>query len=111
MNNEQEVTNILTEANLQTSYWGKKIIAAAKRGHFTESNKEQALDWVTCACGKLDDAIPRYRQDWSRYGEPLDERLAFLGTAFSEAIDWGDHQDAAHCLIDIEERAIEVLRG
>jgi hypothetical protein len=47
MNNEQEVTNILTEANLQTSYWGKKIIAAAKRGHFTESNKEQALDWVT----------------------------------------------------------------
>ena len=106
MNNEAEVTNILTEANLHQSYWGQKIIAAAKRGYFTESNDKQAGAWVTCACGKLDDAIPR-----DFYGEPSDERLAFLGGSFSEAISWGDPQDAALCLIEIEERAIEVLRG
>jgi len=106
MNNEAEVTNILTEANLHQSYWGQKIIAAAKRGHFTKANDKQAAGWVTCACGKLDDAIPR-----AFCGEPLDYQLVFLGNSFSEMISWGNIQDAALCLIRIEERAIEVLRG
>ena len=66
---------ILKKANLQDTYWGKKIIAAEKRGYFTQSNKNQSEEWVTCACGRLTHDIPRT----ARFRAPMDIILADLG--------------------------------
>ena len=42
MSNETETAKkILTDANLEGSFWGKKIIAAEKRGAFTDANVDE----------------------------------------------------------------------
>lgn len=83
MNSARE---ILTAHKLENTFWGKKIIAAENRGRFTESNQFAGSRWTTCACGKLDDGIPREDgggDDWA----PEDDDLYRLGLLFSTYVD------------------------
>jgi len=119
----QTATEILTEAVLDKSYWGRKIIAAENRGGFTYSNVDQSENWVTCACGK-NDLIKSMPDQRARHSDdpPNDSELRQLGTDFyhnvqNGSIDYGyneeERQDyiirAAQTLVDIEDRANELV--
>jgi hypothetical protein len=93
----------LESAKLDKTFWGKKIIAAEKRGGFTLSNSSRAATWVTCACGKITQDIPRNRRS-----RPLDAELIRLGNLFSTDVDTNDFLSTAYLLARIEKRAIYV---
>ena len=95
---------ILTKAGLQSTFWGRRIIAAEKRGSFTESDRSRSAKWVTCACGKLAPGIPRY------YDSPRDTVLAKLGIEFCLLSEFADAQKQARLLVRIERRAAQVLK-
>jgi hypothetical protein len=99
-----KANKLLVEAGLDNSHWGKRIIIAEERGGFTEDEADMAGSWVTCACGKLDDGIPRDTD-----GSPEDFALFELGGLFYSHVSRDAYLSAAKCLIDIEHRAIEVL--
>ncbi len=92
----------LERHNLDQTYWGKKIIAAEKRGGFTSSNREQSNDWVTCACGRITQDIPREN------GCPHDLILSTLGSGFYNKVNNNEIDKAAEYLVEIEARAITV---
>jgi hypothetical protein len=96
----------LEKVKLDETYWGKKIIAAEKRGRFKESEGDQAAKWTTCACGNESYNIPR----GPRYNEPLDEVLYDLGFRFSFIIEDNQFVNAAEMLFWIEERAMIVAK-
>ena len=95
----------LIKHNLDKTYWGKKIIAAEKRGWFTNFNSSEAGNWVTCACGRLDKRLHDY------WGVPEDEQLRVLGYEFSAHINSDNFYLAAVTLNKIEKRAAIVLRS
>jgi len=97
-------TEILTQAHLHLMYWGKKIIAAEKRGHFTQSNIDEASQWTTCACGRMLPSIET--EDGCR---PADFKLQCLGEDFTNFVTYDAFEDAAETLVAIEERAMELL--
>ena len=53
-----EAKQYLELKRLDTTYWGKRIIAAENRGRFTDEDGYEAGDFVTCACGRLTVDIP-----------------------------------------------------
>lgn len=67
---------------------GKSELTNQQEIQFYEN---RAQDWITCACGNLCDAIPRYDLNSSSYlvphykGEPKDHDLKSLGCQFAEA--------------------------
>ena len=93
---------ILTDANLNNSYWGKRIISAEKRGYFIKNDRDASRVWVTCACGKLE-GIERDIE-----GVPVDDKLRKLGLTFSVLIYDDNFVTAAITLVDIEKRALEL---
>lgn len=95
---------LLVFAGLDKSHWGKIIIDSEIEGGFNELANDQAGEWTTCACGKLDDGIAR-----SITGCPVDRELKDLGEKFDDLIYADAFEAAAVCLIAIEQRAIEVL--
>ena len=97
---------ILTEAGLQNTFWGRRIIAAEKRGRFSLDDIQKSEDWATCACGKTADAIPR-----GNHGGPLDGVLAGLGRSFHWEMRDNSPVLVAEILVTIEERAAVVLAG
>jgi hypothetical protein len=97
---------ILTKAGLEGRYWGKKIIAAEAQKGFTDANIIKAWRWTTCACGKLNDGIPR---SYGPSGWPLDDDLFDLGVDFSSAVANNHFLDSAKTLIKIEKRAKSIL--
>lgn len=108
---------ILTDARLHTSYWGKRIIKAEKRGRFTENDSEMVADWMTCACGKQDPRIPRLdfetciaNRSLGCLGAPADSELREKGVIFYNHIKEHRFVDAARTLVKIEKRASIVLR-
>ena len=98
------VETILNEACLDETYWGKKIIAAEKRGYFTTSNYDQSAGWQTCACGRQDSRIERWHN-----GRPMDALLQQLGENFQVEVEADSYHQAARTLIEIEQRAVEVI--
>jgi len=102
-------TDILTRTGYNTSYWGKKIIAAEQRGYFTESNKDQSGNWVTCACGKSCGSIEFEYKDGYPV-RPVDPNLYSLGIDFNNAVEMNCFVKAAEVLLDIERRVIELSR-
>lgn len=62
-----------------------------------------ADDWNTCACGSLDDGIPRYG------GTPCDDGLYNLGVDFAIAIDDRNLPEARRLFAKIQQRGAEVL--
>lgn len=103
---------ILTEANLQDSYWGTIIIEAEKTGNdFTVAQGHEAGNWCTCACGKVTCDIPRRASpQFEGKGEtwPLDKQLYELGMDFYDAVCRGNFEASARTLVSIEKRAIIV---
>jgi len=97
---------LLVERKLDKSYWGKKIIAAEKRGGFTDSNVREAENWVTCACGK---ALPK--EHCTANGTPLDYEMNRLGKLFESHVRFDLFLRAAHILCGIEERAKRIQAG
>lgn len=70
-----------------------------------------ASEWVTCACGNLCDAIPRYIGiSGSRYGSPKDDKLVDLGYQFMGEIENRKVDSAKITLQQIEERSAEILQ-
>lgn len=61
--------------------------------------------WDTCACGSMDDGIPRGHGNM-----PYDTELKFLGCRFPEIIQRRDLEGAREMFKLIEERAAEVIR-
>ena len=99
-----EARQYLELKGLDTTYWGRKIIAAEKRGDFTGFNVQQAGDFVTCACGRVTTDIPRCRD----YGGPLDSKIVRLGMQFDLDVTYNNFLEAAQTLTDIEARALIV---
>lgn len=100
MKEVQRVRTYLEKHNLDKTYWGKKIIAAADRGQFTHANKEASGNWVTCACGQVSVDIPRCGGMM-----PKDLHLSGLGVQFDCAVLDNKPYEAAEALVRIEERA------
>ncbi len=107
-----QAEDVLNMAGLDTTYWGKKIIAAEKRGRFTKSNSNEASDWVTCACGKVTSDIPRNLDENSPvYKTPIDYRLQERGFDFYNTVEDNEFLAAAQTLVAIENRAITVAKA
>jgi hypothetical protein len=62
--------------------------------------KDDASNWVTCACGNQCSILPRDEE-----GEPWDDLLAELGRDFSFEIDDCNWKDALNILNKIEKRS------
>ena len=101
-----EARQYLELKGLDATYWGKKTIAAEKRGRFTDFNLEQAGDFVTCACGRVTADIPRRRD----YDVPCDEELERLGMQFESDVLTDNFLEAAKTLTAIEARALIVAK-
>ena len=106
--------------------WGQRILAAERNGKASNNDDILSGDWVTCACGRADSAIPR-----NGYGMPHDASLMSLGFSFHDAlansargIDSTNYKKflgtdrfnglppliaASHILVAIERRATEIL--
>lgn len=95
---------LLTEANLHATHWGKRIITAEELHSTTRADINDSGAWPTCACGKQDPRIPR-----GLGGAPLDENLEELGVAFYQHVCAHRFFEAAETLIAIERRAAEIL--
>lgn len=95
---------ILTQANLQHSHWGERIIAAEDRGYFSAEDVDKAMDWITCACGMSDPRIPK-----DECGAPEDILLDKYGNYFSGWVEDGHFANAATYLVLIEKRAAELV--
>lgn len=104
---QQTAKQLLTKAKLHKSVWGKRIIAAEENGRFKRSDRKKSSNWVTCACGELDERIPRRELGYA----PLDHGLRDLGSDFYEFVSRDLFVPAAKTLIAIEARAIEVLEA
>ena len=102
-----QVTEMLEDAGLQDTFWGKRIIEAAERGEFTKKDDYGSSSWVTCACGKCSTKIEK--EDWSN--EPKDFELNRLGRRFGiYASSYnGSAYKAAETLVAIERRAAALL--
>lgn len=94
---------LLEEAKLDKTYWGKKIIEAEARGHFTETMRLRAEHWQTCACGRQDKRL--HRSD----GVPRDSLMAEFGYYFSNQVDQDNFICVAETLCAIERRAAKLL--
>ena len=102
--NPQTAAAILKAAKIDQTFWGKRIIAAAECGSFTSGDLLESCGWVGCACGKLDQQIPR-----NYLGEPIDKKLVFLGVEFNAMVRCNYFVTAAKVLVAIEKRAKIVL--
>ena len=98
---------VLAEAGLDQSHWGIRIIEAELRGFFTIADEHASGNWMSCACGRLDDHIERDPE----YGEPEDQELNEYGIKFYNAVTCNDFLEAALSLIKIVKRSMELWRG
>ena len=95
---------ILRDARLLSTFWGRRIMAARKRNRFTEKDKKHAAFWQTCACGRLTQNIPR-----NFNGRPYDRDLFKLGCDFCDHVTASRTKQAALTLVDIEKRAQQIV--
>ena len=76
----------------------------------TEEGKQKRIDfgkagdWITCACGKLDNNIPRFSD-----GDPIDPYLREYGKLFEASVLDCDFAKAAQLLCKIEKRSAKIL--
>ena len=103
----------LRKARIHETYWAKKILAAEKRDNrFTESGIEEARNWTTCACGRVNPEIETLPGGgWNKAGCPKDFELRVAGKNFYNAVRGHLVMMATDCLIAIEKRAREIHNG
>jgi hypothetical protein len=94
---------VLVEAGLEKTFWGRIIIDAENNDEFDEADVNNAGDWTTCACGQQDSRLHRTG------GIPLDSYLQDYGYKFNYAVNHNNFVLAAETLVDIEDRAAELL--
>ena len=102
-------SNIIKEAALENTYWGKKIILAEESGtKFSRDDINEAANWDSCAVGTL--AIKIERTNFS--SAPTDRELYDLGYTFAAYVNEQNLLFAARTLVDIYNRAkiVTVLR-
>lgn len=97
--------DILKRERLLNSKWGRRIAAAERRGYFTNSMKDKAGNWFSCACGDMDKHIER-----TSLGAPLDPILLFAGQDFYYYVNHNEFVNAAGTLWAIEERSRELAK-
>jgi hypothetical protein len=96
---------LLTVNELEDSMWGRRIVAAAKRGDWNDYDLSMAGRWTSCACGQMDPWIEIAN------GCPADSELWMLGCEFGKlrTTEQGDMFDrAARLLIAIHTRSMEL---
>lgn len=100
-----EVLAILEPAGLQKSHWGRRILTAARRGKFNQSECDASASWTTCACGMQD---PRLHGPRS---VPFDSQLRHDGERFAGEVIAGGREffKAAETLVRIESRAKQLI--
>lgn len=86
--------------------WRDVIEEARKRGGFTDAEKDRAADWLSCACGRLDPRIPKWKTDGkvALAGAPKDPSLRALGVDFSVNVYYSYFGEASSTLDLIEKR-------
>jgi hypothetical protein len=100
---------VITDARLGNTHWGRRILRAERNGAFTEKDYDDSNQWTTCACGKQDQRL-------FDGGSPWDSHLRQLGYQFTSHVQYGRHIEdgivwAAETLVYIEETAKELLAG
>tara|TARA_B110000240_G_C13491269_1_gene449683 strand:+ start:1580 stop:1942 length:363 start_codon:yes stop_codon:yes gene_type:complete len=96
---------LLTVAGLESTMWGRRIVAAAKRGDWNDYDLSMAGRWTSCACGQMDPWIEIAN------GCPADSELWMLGCKFGKlrTTEQGDMFERAACLlIAIHTRSMEL---
>lgn len=93
--------------------WPQRIAAATKRGGFTAKDRADSETWQTCACGRLDAAIPRFKISLDAAGPlaPKDDALRELGSEFMTAVGLDEFTNARDLIQKITVRAAEILRS
>jgi hypothetical protein len=100
---------LLIASNLKDSMWGKRIVAAVKRGDWNDEDVYMAGSWKSCACGEMDPWIEL--DPGSLCGKmPKDVELYNLGCEFAGLGDGKDNmfEIAAQLLIAIHNRSMEL---
>lgn len=107
---EQEVRQIL--GPMIRTHWGRRIVAAAKRGRFTRADKVAAEDWGCCVCGKMH--IRKLFGRDSGTKKPFDKFLCALGVEFDvavrEEIPADGIRHAAHLIAVTEHQGSQLTR-
>jgi hypothetical protein len=110
---------LLFENNLHESHWGLRIIYAELDGGFDDDDECDASQWLSCACGKLDDHIEVVPEGTNKApNSPIDRILFTLGNDFANAVEENPDRsenvcqfyESAQILIKIEARSIELLK-
>lgn len=107
---DKTALQILTKANLDETHWGIRIVEAEASGKgFCTKDRNQANNWMTCACGMITYDIPRHchPNDLGHYKQdaPEDGVLYNLGGLFYICISHGNYLEAAKVLVQIEDQA------
>lgn len=105
---ERDVQKIL--GPLCRMYWGKCILFAARRGAFCEHDAALALDWPTCACGKMYYRKPFACVAGTNAKVPSDDYLGELGDAFGSFVKKDNILEAARTMVRIEDHGANLLK-
>lgn len=96
---------IIKNARLGNTHWGRRILNAARRGSFNETDQRLADRWTTCACGRTDARLLNENDGQ----EPWDSTLRSAGYDFGATVKVRSNsysiRDAAYLLVKIEDRA------
>lgn len=94
----------------QPKNWRLRIEEARERDFFTQEDVRDARDWLSCACGRLDPRIPRYKRSIHFIaGTPKDRSLRWRGMDFADAVRFNEPDRAEVLLNKIEAREAELL--
>lgn len=101
-----------------TKSWRERIQEARVRGKFTEEDYANSANWLTCAVGEQQAAMPNIvlvkrctcRPGCTVTGNPGDEFLDRDGINFLDAVKAHDCDRAERLLGAIEDRALQLKR-
>lgn len=96
---------LLIQAGLHESVWGKRIITAEQDNGFNDRDRILTCSWLTCACGEHAKEV-----ELNPNGGPRDWDLRRLGLDFMGHIRRNRYKDAVKTLTAVEERVGQLLR-
>lgn len=87
-------------------FWRRFLRATGLTDGEWEYARWLASQWNTCACGSLNDGLPRD----SRNLEPVDSKLERLGCKFMDCMGDRDLNEAQNIFVSINNRAARVIK-